>query len=154
MNDHHISYQNVRRINLPAYKLLIVVAAIIQIVNIQDELTNKSRVCRKADSKLARTRYLLNCIGGPRRKGSVEGAAGVGGAAAWDVDVDEDEVEGKEPPSRADTDATIVDDDNHNMTHQGIQLTDGDFVSDPEDDDNASVFEHNEMDFEMETVGA
>ena len=108
MNDPHISYQNVRRVNLPAYKLLIVVAAVIQIVNIQDELTQKTRGVRKAEGKLARSRFLLRAVGGPRKPGA---------DGMEDDPVDEE----KEPPSRADTDATAVD-------GEPIVLTDDDFA--------------------------
>ncbi|KAI9010123.1 hypothetical protein DFJ74DRAFT_338223 [Hyaloraphidium curvatum] len=112
MNDAHISYQNVRRINQPAYKLLIVVAAIIQIVNIQDELRTKRRACQTIESRLSRSSYLLGCIGGPRKPL----------APAPD-----EEDEGKEPPSRADTDATLAD---PGGAAEPIDLNEDDFAED------------------------
>jgi hypothetical protein len=119
MNDPHISYANVRRINTPAYKLLIVVAAIIQIVNISDELSTKIREVEEKRSRVERTGSLLRAVGGPRRKVLVE-----------------EEEEKPEPPSRADTDVTFVQDD-------GLEINEEDF-------DAGSVFDDDGMDFEME----
>lgn len=134
MNDPHISYQNVRRVNLPAYKLLIVVAAVIQIVIIQDELTQKSRSVRRAEGKLSRSRYLLRAVGGPR-KPSPE-------------DFDEELEETKEPPSRADTDVTAVDAEGDGP----IVLTEEDFADDASvfDDDQDGIGIPNTEDIDMD----
>ncbi|KAJ3333797.1 hypothetical protein HDU93_008371, partial [Gonapodya sp. JEL0774] len=61
MNDSHISYQNVRRVNIAAYRLLIVVAAVIQVVNILDEFKTRRHTSDSISNQISRYKYLIAC---------------------------------------------------------------------------------------------